>query len=114
MAKDILYIANGEEIDPTWTNHIVISSDGVNWDGISKVGISAGKHSINLNTSAPNSYPERNKENGFVIVLKRGDSEGPLLKFNPEKVVNQATWLSQGSPIANANKALADILTWLA
>jgi hypothetical protein len=118
MAKDILYIEEGSVINIGWTNHIVISGDGVNWDGINKTAMSAGMHPINLNTTTvTNSYPERNKENGYVIVLKRSDSEGPILKFNPEKVLNQASWSTSGtapSLLAGAQAALADILAWLA
>jgi hypothetical protein len=108
MAKDILYINNGAAVDVAWTGHIVVSNDGVNWNGISKTGLSVGKHSISLNTITPNSYPERNKESGAVIVLKRSESEGPVLKFNPDNVVNQAGWI--GDP----NQAVSDILDWLA
>lgn len=113
MAKDILYINNGSAVDPAWTGHIVISGDGVNWDGISKVGLSVGKHSISLNTISSNSYPERNKESGFVITFKIEDGSGAILKFNPEKVLNQSGWVS-GTPSANAQQAVTDILTWLA
>jgi hypothetical protein len=120
MAKDILYINDGPAINAAWTNHIVISGDSVNWDAINKTALSAGKHAINLNTSVSNSYPERNKEEGFVIVIKRSDNEGSILKFNPEKVLNQPTW-SVSAPggtatslLSGAQAALADILTWLA
>lgn len=116
MAKDILYIQNGEQVDPLWTGHIVISNDGVNWDGISKAALSAGKHKLNLNTTAPNSFPERNKADGWVISVKRSDDDGPVLKFNPAKVLNQPTWVSPGAPteLAGADNALTDILSWLA
>jgi hypothetical protein len=113
MAKDILYIQNGEQVDALWTNHVVISNDGVHWSGISKHNLTATQHSINLNTSAPNSFPERNKESGFVLVLKRNDAEGAILKFNVENVLNQPTWLV-GTPAANINVAMADVLGWLA
>lgn len=117
MAKDILYIADGAAVNAAWTGHIVISGDGTNWDAINIVGLSATAHPVSFNTSAPNSYPERNKESGWVIVLKRSNSEGAVLKFNPEKVTNQATWSTTGTAAdINAGKqaALADILTWLA
>jgi hypothetical protein len=117
MAKDILYIDNGTNINVGWVNHIVISYDGVNWDGIDKTGVSAGVHPLNLNTTTvTNSYPERNKEDGYVVVVRRSNSEGPLLKFNPENVLNQAAWSTSGSAAskqAGAQAALADILAWL-
>lgn len=112
MAKDILYINDGAAVDAAWTGHIVISSDGSNWSGISKTGLSVGRHSINLNSTAPNSFPERNKEEGFVITLKHSDSNGAILKFNPMKVLNQQAWIA-GTPAAGATQAMTDILTWL-
>lgn len=111
MAKDILYIDEGINVDVTWTGHIVISSDGVVWDGISIIqGVSVGTHSINLNTSVTNSYPERNKEEGYVVTITGKD--GLILKFNPSKVLNQAGWIA-GTPQQNAIAAVADILNWL-
>jgi hypothetical protein len=116
MAKNILYIDNGENIDVSWTGHIVISSDGVNWDGINKIGLSVGKHKLNLNTSAPNSFPERNKEDAWVVSVKRYEEDGPILKFNPAKVLNQTTWVSPGAAteLAGAQKAVSDIMSWIA
>lgn len=113
MAKDILYMDNGVTVNAGWTDHIVISNDGVNWDLIPKVGVIVGHYPIHLNTSVPNSYPERNKEEGWVVVLKHNDIDGPLLKFNPSKVTNQPGWVA-GTPQANALAAVADIATWLA
>ena len=109
MAKDILYIRNGV----ISTNHIEISGDGVSWDAISKVGLTVTVHSINLNSSAKNSYPERNKESGFVITIRGLESEGAILKFNPNNVVNQPTWIA-GTDVVNSQVALASILSWLA
>lgn len=117
MAKDIKYIDDGTAINALWTDHIAISGDGVNWDVIPKAGMFAGKHAISLNSNAPNSYPERNKDSGFVIVVKRNDADTPLLKFNPENVVNQATWSTTGTATdiaSGAQQALADIIGWLA
>lgn len=116
MAKDILYIQNGVDVDPMWTNHIAISGDGVNWDTINKAGLSVGKHKLNVNTTAPNSYPERNKENGWVVSLKREEDDGPVLKFNPAKVLDQPTWVVPGasSELVGAQTCLADITAWLA
>jgi hypothetical protein len=108
MAKDILYINNGIAIDAAWTNHIAISNDGTNWQTINKVGLSVGKHYINLNTSAPNSYPERNKESGAVVVISGIGADGKVLKFNPDKVLNQPGWI--GDPAV----AVEDITIWLA
>lgn len=106
MAKDILYIEDGPTINVAWVNKIAISYDGVNWDSIDKTGVSAGMHRINLNTSVSNSYPEANKATGGVIVLKRSDSDGPIIKFNPDKVVNQASWTTP-------ELALIDVISWL-
>jgi hypothetical protein len=115
MAKDILYIQNGEQVDPLWTNHIAISYDGVNWDGIHKDALSAGKHFISLNKTAPNSFPERNKEEGWVITIKRDEEEGAVLKFSPKNVENQPTWnTGAANENAGAQTALTDILSWLA
>jgi len=108
MAKDILHIDDGAAVDVAWTGHIVISADGSTWNGINIAGLSASLHNVNFNTTATNSYPERNKETGWVIVLKHKDSDGAVLKFNPENVTNQAGWI--GDP----QQALSDILDWLA
>jgi hypothetical protein len=119
MAKDILYIADGATVDPAWTGHIVISGDGVNWDGINKTGLSVGKHAINVNTSVSNSYPERGEKSGFVVTIKGSDEKSPKLSFNPDKVLNQAAWstIAPGTASnlsAGAIQAVTDILTWLA
>lgn len=114
MAKDILYIEEGATIDVTWTGHIVISSDGINWNGINTAGLSVGKHYISLNNSVENSFPERNKETGWVIVLKHIDSDGAVLKFNPANVVNQATWNTGATdPTAGSITAVDDIMSWI-
>jgi hypothetical protein len=107
MAKDILYIDNGANVNVAWTESIVISADGVNWNAINKQGLDVGLHSVNFNTNVPNSFPERNKESGPVITIKRSDQEGAILKFNPEKVVNQPGWI--GDP----QQAVSDIISWL-
>lgn len=115
MAKDVLYINDGVAVNVAWNNHIVISADGVNWDAISKTGLTAGKHFLNLSNSS-NSFPERNKQEGWSIVLKRSDSNGAVLKFNPENVTNQDAWSTSGTATDindGAKTALADILTWL-
>ena len=112
MAKDILYIAQGSAVNAAWTEFIAISSDGTNWDLINRVGLTVTKHGISLNTSSSNSYPEANKESGFVIVIKRSDEQGNILKFNPEKVLNQAGWTAS-TPSVNALAAVADIATWI-
>ena len=119
MSKEILYIAEGSTVNAAWTGQIVISGDGVDWDSINIVDLSAGRHAINVNTSVSNSYPERGEKSGFAITLKVDDSTSPTFSFNPDKVLNQPTWstISPGTASSLASgsaAAMTDILTWLA
>ena len=83
-------------------------------DAISKFGLSVGKHFINLNTAATNSYPERGETSGFVITLKQGDEHSPKISFDPSKVLNQAPWNTGATSLASgAQQAIADIVSWL-
>lgn len=116
MSKEILYIANGSDVNAAWTGQIVISGNGVDWDGFNNVGLSAGKSTINVNTSVSNSYPERGETSGFTITLKYSDETSPKIVFDPSKVVNQPTWVVPGaaSEALGALKAMTDILSWIA
>ena len=101
------HIDNGTAINAVLVNHIAISADGTNWDYISKAGLSASKYAVQLNNTAPNSHPQRGKGQ-WVVVVKRGNEQ--ILKFDPNKVQNQATWLGGA---AEAQVAVTDINIWL-
>ena len=109
--KNILYIQDGAVVNAGWTGMIAISKNGVQWDTINRVGLSVGMYKLNINLTAPNSYPERNKSNGYVVVIHDEDGQA-ILKFDPSKVLNQAGWVA-GTELANATQAVADINTWI-
>lgn len=114
MVTDIKYIANGPAAVVGANDHIAISGDGQNWDLISKAALSIGLYTINVNTTAPNSFPER-KKSGVLITIKRSDNEGPVLKFDPFKIEELDGMPATTTPetLATAQAIKDEITSWL-
>lgn len=98
-----VYIENGVDIDPSWTQSIVFSNDNVDW------------HSINKNDLAvkpvfqnhPNNY-----EFDVVTKVRLEYSDGKVAaEFELQNIQNQATW-SLGTKAA-LRQAVSDIQGWL-
>lgn len=107
----VRYIQKGSTINAGWTQMIAVSADGTNWSCINKDTYQAGFYPMNVNTTAPNSYP--GVKNGYHVVVRRADGYGEVLRFNPVDILNQATWQA-GTASVNAALAAKDINDWLA
>lgn len=107
----VRYIADGATLAAAYAGYIAVSQDGTNWNYINGIGCSVGKHGININTTAPNSHPERGASaKTYMVVVTNGEGSS-VLKFDPNKVLNQAGWL--GGTIAKAQQAVDDIASWI-
>jgi len=108
MAK--IYISNGTTVNAGWTKHLAVSPDGVNWNAIPKEGKVVSVTRIELNPNSVNNALTKGKDSYSEITIK-DNTDMHALKFNPNDVVNQATWL--GNTPAKAQIAVDDITTWL-
>jgi hypothetical protein len=103
-----LYIDNGTTIDASWTKHIAVSPDGVNWSFFPKANTTVSV--VGVNSIHSSLFPIA-KGTRWIIEIKDA-SEGRLhVRFNPNEVANQATWL--GNTSTAANQAASDITGWL-
>lgn len=105
----VRYIQNGATIGANYAGFIAVSADGTNWDFISGAGLTVGKYYRSINTlNAKNSHPESGSESGWVIVVKNGET--PVLRFDHNKVLNQAGWIGG---VTEAQVAVANITAWI-
>lgn len=112
--KGITHIQKGEVVNATWKNMIAISYNGTDWSTIMNHSIkSIGFHSLNLNSTSQNNYPERFKESGYVIDIKLNDEASTTFQLNVERVENQATWIVSDK-LTNVQKAVEDLNSWMA
>ena len=100
-----IHIDNGVNINPSWTNHIAVSINGVDWTPINKLGLHVQDRFINHNDASP----LVTKGTNSFISLKT--TEGYVLFFDVTRVKNQATWL--GGTKADLRQAVSDITGWL-
>jgi len=107
-----IYLDNGVNIDASWVNHIAVSSDGVNWTPINKSFLSVNQRWLNLSSDPNFRHPWVNKGSHGLITLRYGTDSEVALVFDPNDVINQATW--QGNTTAELQVAVADITGWLA
>ncbi len=105
-----IYISNGTTVNAGWTKHIAVSPDGVNWSAIPKEGKMVSVVGIQLDPNSVNNALTKGKETYWEITIK-DSSDMHTIKFNPNDVKNQATWL--GNTEAKAQVAMGDIITWL-
>lgn len=98
-------IVNGITADAGWTKQIAHSSDGVNWNTLSKINLRVKRDAVTGNTSSP----LVDSSAKFIITLLGGDDE--LLRFKLSDVTNQPTWTLN---LAGLQKAVDDINTWIA
>jgi hypothetical protein len=98
-------IVNGITADAGWTKQIAYSSDGVNWNTLSKANLRVKRDAVTGNTSSP--LVESSGK--FIVTLLHSDEE--LLRFKLSDVTNQPTWTND---LAGLQKAVDDINTWIA
>lgn len=110
-SQKVRHIEDGAAINLAFAGFIAISPDGTNWDYINGADCTVGKYRINISATAPNNHPARGQETGWMIVVKRNDVDGPILKFDVNKVENQSGW-STGT-LAGADQAVQDITSWI-
>lgn len=100
-----IHIDNGININPAWTDHIAVSTDGTNWTPINKLGLHVQDRFTNHN----NASPLVDDSVDSFISLKT--TEGYVLFFDVTKVQNQAGWL--GGTRDKLRQAVSDITGWL-
>ena len=103
-----LSVDRASNINAAITNGIAFSSDGTNWDFISKDQVSTvtGWFQAAADMVEPN-YPRTNKT---ILRIERSDDHAPLT-FELQDVVNQATWTA-GTEAA-LQIAKEDIASWI-
>lgn len=106
-----LHIQNGSVVDGGWTKQIAISSDGATWSTIPKAGLTVTLFTSKRDKTRYNAL-DKIKGTEHLITITDGLENGFNLRFNPNDVVNQATWL--GDTIVQARIAVDDISTWIA
>lgn len=102
-----IYIEDGVSVNASWVNSIAISADGFNWSTINKHGLNVNSRWINL----PAKSPILRKQSHGLISLSVGSDDTQLIIFDPNDVVNQATW--NGNTLADMQLAVLDITGWL-
>lgn len=101
-----IYIDNGINIDPTWTNVIGISSDGIIWSTIPKSGLQCLVQQIQLNSSELNDTLNKRQPSYDAITLKNVANEDISLFFKIGNVANQPGWIT-------VQDALTDLNNWI-
>lgn len=101
-----MYVDDGVNINASWTEHIAVSADNVNWELVNKKGLSIlPRFLITQNKGAV-----VNNIADTRICLK---SESGMVKvdFECDKIINQPTW--NGRTKATLQAAVSDIAGWL-
>jgi len=105
-----MHIDNGVNVNPAWVNSIAVSADGANWSTINKSGLDVKSRFVKQNSATNGGHPFVNKGSHGQITLANGE-DTPKLSFDPNDVVNQATW--QGNTEAAVQVAVSDLTDWL-
>lgn len=109
----VIFIDNGENINPLWIGHIAHSADGVNWEFISKHQLDVGTRIAEQNSDQASRAPFSNKGARALISLRRTGDRRDVLEFDVENVANQASWQSPVGLPAKMLAAASDITEWL-
>ena len=97
-----LTINNGVDVNPSFTETIVISRGTVNTP-IRKDAVSKVAHTINTN-------PDYYKHDVVAKIFIHGTDGGTLMEFDVQDVDNQAGWTADINGLRNA---VNDINSWL-
>lgn len=106
-----IYIDDGVNVDPSWTEHIAISADGSNWSTLNKSGKNVKPRTLNINNNPQYRAPFLNKGSHSLISITDGSDDNQIITFDPNDVVNQPTW--QGNTPTALQTAVQDITGWL-
>jgi hypothetical protein len=101
-----IYLDDGVNVDPSWTQHIAVSADGTNWSTINKHGLNVNPRNININNIPSQRPPFVNKGSHSLISLTEGSDDTQIIVFDPNEVVNQPTW-------SDPKVAVQEITGWL-
>lgn len=104
MATQKIYIQNGTVIDPNWKGLISISPDGTTWSSFPKAGMEVRVHTLNTQTTYPNSI-NKHKDDGGFVTLRNAADQSIYIRFKWSNVLNQS-WTS-------ANDAADAIMSWI-
>ncbi len=106
-----IYLDKGTNVNAAWTQFIAVSKDGVNWETINKNNLIPIARLINENSDPQFRHPAERKGRHIHITLRNSFSKSVVLFFDPNEVVNQATW--QGNDLTAMNNAVADLSAWI-
>lgn len=107
MSK-VVYVKNGVDVDPTWFGSIAVSPDNVNWELISKEGLSVKPVFISGGTSNPANVIGPAIRTKIVL---SDFTNSTLYEFECNDVTNQPTW--QGKTKAALRNAVRDLGEWI-
>lgn len=102
-----IYINNGVDVDPTWTQSIVFSNDNVDWHSIAKDGLAVKPIFMGNTNNDRFFYP-------FAVMtrVRLEYSDGKVAaEFELQELKNQPTWIL-GTKAA-LRQAVSDIQGWL-
>jgi hypothetical protein len=103
-----VYIENGTDVNAAWYGSIAVSYDNVNWQLISKEGLSVKPRYVSGNISNP---PGVIGPNVRTMISLSDFSGATLFEFECNDVINQATW--NGKTKAALQTAVEDLGVWI-
>ncbi len=110
-----LFIANGVDVDPSLTEVISFSTDGVNWSHVNKANISVHSNYVSLNPASPVTGTSLTQKT--MIHIRDNVRNMSIISFDTQNVSNGAgtgqhtTW--QGGTRASLQIAATEIGGWL-
>lgn len=107
-----MHVSLGTTVDAGWTKAIAMSPNGSEWETIKNDSITKIMRTFIPNvkdSSANNGYPYQDLAQ-VVIVFK----DGTDVRFDVQKVSNQAGWVTPGAASVQAGleQAVNDLTTW--
>lgn len=109
-----LYIANGVDVNPSWTTVIAVSKDGDVWETISKEGLSVHPRIVSMNVKSPLTPSDRPTQTRIALKAPGGEVR---IDFELQNVSSGASagqhtgW--QAGTKASLITAVDEINTWL-
>ena len=101
-----MYVDDGININASWTEHIAVSADNVNWELINKKGLSIMPRF--LVTQAQGAILNNSADTRITLKSESGETK---VDFECDKIINQTTW--NGRTKAALQVAVSDIAGWL-
>tara|TARA_R110002126_G_scaffold139832_1_gene284666 strand:- start:95 stop:400 length:306 start_codon:yes stop_codon:yes gene_type:complete len=101
-----MYVDDGINIDASWTEHIAVSTNNVDWELINKKGLSITPRFINKPQGGALS-----NDTASTRISLMSESGQTKVDFECDKIINQTTW--NGRTKAALQVAVSDIAGWL-